>query len=372
MDKHKMIANKEEEDESSSSSVPLYAMQLATSSVLPMVLKATVELGVLDILEGEGPGAMLSPSQIASKIPIRNNPDAHGVLDRMLSLLASHSILTVSLVKDRQGDGGCRVYGLAPVAEYFLRNRDGGSLSGMMFMVQDRVVIDFWFHLKDAVLEGGVPFERAHGMTGPSYLGKDARFSEIFKNSMKEYNKLVMSKIFDTYKGFEGLSSLVDVGGGDGSTLSMIISKYPHIKAINFDLASVIEKSPSYSGIDYIAGDMFVSIPKGDAIFIKWVLHMFDDEQCIKILKNCYYALPDNGKVMVVNLVIPEVPEANLAAQSLYQMFVFTRSVNPMGKERTVKEFETIAKEAGFCSIRVAYSAHNFSLVELYKNAKSC
>ncbi|KAI6706931.1 hypothetical protein NL676_009893 [Syzygium grande] len=371
MDKHKMIAI-DMEDESSSSSIPLYAMQLATSSVLPMVLKATVELGVLDILEREGPGAMLSPSQIASKIPVRNNPGAHGVLDQMLSLLASHSILSVSLGKDRQGDGGCRVYGLAPVAQYFLRNQESGSLSDLMFMVQDRVMIDFWFHLKDAVLEGGVPFERAHGMNAVSYLQKDARFSEIFKNSMKEYNKLFMSKIFDVYKGFEGLNSLVDVGGGDGSILSMIISKYPHIKAINFDQASVIEKSPSYSGIEYIAGDMFVSIPKGDAIFIKWVLHMFDDEHCLKILKNCYNALPDNGKVMAVDLVIPEAPEANLAARSLFQMYVFMQNMNPMGKERTEKEFETLAKEAGFCSIQVAYSAHNFSLVELYKNAKFC
>ncbi|KAF8028074.1 hypothetical protein BT93_E0864 [Corymbia citriodora subsp. variegata] len=370
MDKHKTIANSKE-DESSASSIPLYAMQLATSSVLPMVLKATVELGVPDLLEREDPGAMLSPLQIASKIPVENNPDAHVMLDQILGLLATHLILSVSLGKDDPVDGGCRVYGLAPVAEYLLRNREGGSLSDLMFMVQDTVMIDFWFHLKDAVLEG-VPFERAHGMTAPSYLRKDARFSEIFKNSMKEYNKLFMSKIFDTYKGFEGLSSLVDVGGGDGSILSMIISKYPHIKAINFDLASVIEKSPSYSGIEYIAGDMFVSIPRGDAIFIKWVLHMFDDEHCIKILKNCCDALPENGNVMVVGLVIPEAPEANLAARSLFQLYVFMRNMNPMGKERTEKESEALAKEAGFRSIEVAYSAHNLSLVELYKNGKSC
>ncbi|KAL3738447.1 hypothetical protein ACJRO7_019911 [Eucalyptus globulus] len=328
MDKHKMIAI-DKEDESSSSSIPLYAMQLATSSVLPMALKATVELAVLDILEREGPGAMLPafPSHIASKVPIRNNRDAHDMIDKMLSLLASHSILSVSSGKDGLGDG------------YFLRNREDGSLSDLMFMVQDRVMIDFW----------------AHGMNAVSYLRKDARLSEIFKNSMKEYNKLFMSKIFDAYKGFEGLSSPVDVGGGDGSILSKIVSKYPHIKAINFDLASIIEKSPSYS-------DMFESIPKGDAIFIKWVLHMFDYEHCIKILKNCHNALPD-GKVMLVGLVIPDAPEPNLAAWSLFQLYVFMWNMNPMGKERTEKEFETLAKEGRFCSVHVAYSAHNLSLV---------
>ncbi|KAF7846675.1 hypothetical protein BT93_L3923 [Corymbia citriodora subsp. variegata] len=352
MDKHKMIAiNREDE---LSSSIPLFAMQLATSSVLPDFIcpahgpEGDYRTGCVRYLGERRPRRHAHPFADRFKIPVRNNPDKNDTIDKMLSLLATHSILSVSLGKDDPVDGGCRVYGLAPVAEYFLRNRE------------------------DAVLEGEVPFERAHGMAAPSYLRKEARFSEIFKNSMKEYNKLFMSKIFDKYKGFEGLSSLVDVGGGDGSILSLIISKYPHIKAINFDLASVIEKSPSYSGIEYIAGDMFVSIPRGDAIFIKWVLHMFDDEHCIKILKNCCDALPENGNVMVVGLVIPEAPEANLAARSLFQLYVFMRNMNPMGKERTEKESEALAKEAGFRSIEVAYSAHNLSLVELYKNGKSC
>ncbi|KAI6706933.1 hypothetical protein NL676_009895 [Syzygium grande] len=297
-------------------------MQLATSSVVPMVVKATVELGVLEILAREGPDTMFSPSQIASKIPVKNNPDTHDALDKMLSLLASHSILSLS------GKGST-------------------------------------FRLLWEVLEG-VPFERARGVNAFSYLGKDARFSEIFKDSMKEYNKLLKSTIMDAYRGFEGLNSLVDVGGGNGSILSMIISKYPHIKGINFDLASVIKKSPSYSG------DMFVSIPRGDAIFMKWMLHTWSNELCIKILKNCYDALPDCGKVMVVDMVIPETPGANLASASLFQMYVFITSTFRGGKERTEREFENLATKAGFSGIRVAYRAHNFSPVELDKNAESC
>ncbi|CBI34619.3 unnamed protein product, partial [Vitis vinifera] len=73
--------------------------------------------------------------------------------------------------------------------------------------------------------------------------------------------------------GFEGLKPLVDVGGGNGSILNVIVSKYPSIKGINFDLAPVIEKSPSYPGVEHVAGDMFTSVPNGDAIFMKWILH---------------------------------------------------------------------------------------------------
>ncbi|KAI6706935.1 hypothetical protein NL676_009897 [Syzygium grande] len=265
----------------------------------------------------------------------------------------------MSRVGSRTG-GRHRVSGLVPVGvEAVTGGRSGARL-------------DATFHLKDAALAGGVPFERAHGENAFSYLGKDARFSKIFKDSMKEYNKLFTSTILNAYKGFEGLNSLVDVRGGDGSIHSMIIYKYPHIKGINFDLASVIEKSPSYSGIENIAGAKFVSISKGDAIFMKWILHTWCDELCTKILKNCFDALPDCGKVMVVDMVIPETPGANLASASLFQMYVFITSMFRGGKERTEREFENLATKAGFSGIRVAYRAHNFSHVELYKNAESC
>lgn len=107
------------------------------------------------------------------------------------------------------------------------------------------------YHLKDAVLEGGLPFDKAHGMNAAEYVKKDARFGELFKSSMKEFNPILMETILEMYKGFEGLTSLVDVGGGDGTLLKMIISKHPSIKGINFDLAALIQNSPSYPGIDY-------------------------------------------------------------------------------------------------------------------------
>ncbi|KAF5956753.1 hypothetical protein HYC85_003978 [Camellia sinensis] len=124
-------------------------------------------------------------------------------------------------------------------------------------------------HLKDAAIEGGLPFNRAYGMNAFDYVGKDGRCGELFKGFMGDYYPLFMNKILETYNGFQGLNSIVDVGGGNGAILNMIVSKYPTIKGINFDLPQVIEKSPSYHGIEHVAGDMFSSIPKGDAIFMK-------------------------------------------------------------------------------------------------------
>ncbi|PON61117.1 O-methyltransferase COMT-type [Trema orientale] len=129
----------------------------------------------------------------------------------------------------------------------------------------------------------------------------------------------------------------------------MIISMYPSIKGFNFDLATILDKSPCHPGIEHCSGDMFASIPKGDAIFMK--------------------PIPDHGKVIVVDMVILEAPETSLAARSLFQFDLFMMNTNITGKERTAREFEGLAKEAGFSQIYLACSAYNFSVVELFKRA---
>lgn len=341
-----------------------YAMQLSRASVLSLVLKAAIELGVFEIIEKAGPDALLSASDIVAQFPTQNKISIGN-----LCPLASHSILTCSVsTKNIQDGHSQRLYGLAPVAKYFTKNQDGGSLSPFLAMIHDNVMMDMWYHLKDAVLEGGIPFEKAHGINSAEYLKKDARFCELFSSSMKSFNVTFMETILDIYDGFEGVKCLVDVGGGNGSILNMIITKYPAIKGINYDLASVVESSPSYPGIEHVAGDGFVTIPKGgDAIFMKWITHNWDDEHLLKLLKNCYEALPDNGKVIVVDMVVPETPETNVKAKSMLQNYLFMTSMSPQGKERTEKEFETLGKEAGFSHIRVACFVCNFSVVEFIK-----
>lgn len=105
------------------------------------------------------------------------------------------------------------------------------------------------YYLKDAVLDGGIPFNKAYGMTAFEYHGTDPRFNKVFNRGMSDHSTITMKKILDTYDGFQGLKTLVDVGGGTGATLSMIVSKYPTIKGINFDLPHVIEDAPSCPGM---------------------------------------------------------------------------------------------------------------------------
>ncbi|XP_058195788.1 cathecol O-methyltransferase 1-like isoform X2 [Rhododendron vialii] len=351
----------------------LYAMQLASSSVLPMVLKAAAELKVFDIIAKAGPGAQLSPFEIASCLPDSCNPGAPEMLDRMLRLLASYSILVCSELSSDQPPpaalvGQRRLYGLAPVAKYFVSDQGGVSLGPFLFLFQDKVFMDSWYELKGAVAEGGIPFDKVHGMHAFEYPGKDPRFNEVFNKAMINHTTIVLNKILrSSYEGFEQVQKLVDVGGGLGVTLNLITSKYPHIKGVNFDLPHVIQHAPLYPGVEHVGGDMFQSVPKGDAIFMKWILHDWSDDQCLKLLKNCHEALPENGKIIVVEGILPVIPDSSAATKGIFQLDLVMMTQNPGGKERTKQEFVALATGAGFSGIRFECFVCNFWVMEFYK-----
>ncbi|KAI4325032.1 hypothetical protein MLD38_030463 [Melastoma candidum] len=344
----------------------LYAMQLVSGSIIPMVLKSAIELDLLEIIARAGPGSSLSPSEVASQLPTTNPDNAPVMLERILRLLASYKILTCS---SRELPGGKteHAYGLGPVAKFLTKNQDGVSVAPLCLMNQDKVLMESWYYLTDAVLNGGIPFNKAYGMTAFEYHGTDPRFNKVFNRGMHEHSTITMKKILETYKGFEGLNTVVDVGGGTGAILSMIVSKYPSIKGINFDLPHVIEDAPALPRMEHVGGDMFVSVPKGDAIFMKWICHDWSDDHCLKFLKNCHDALPENGKVIIAECLLPETPDSTVGTKSVYHIDCIMLAHNPGGKERTEKEFAALAKGSGFPGFRVACCAYGSYIMEFLK-----
>ena len=130
-----------------------YAIQLVTGSVLPMTLQATIELGVFDIISKAGPDAKLSASEIAAELPTQNK-DAPQMLDRMLCLLATHSVVDCSVV-DLD-----RLYSLNSVSGFFATDQDGVSLGPLMALLQDKVFLDSWYNLFFSVINFHVCIER--------------------------------------------------------------------------------------------------------------------------------------------------------------------------------------------------------------------
>ncbi|KAB1219935.1 Caffeic acid 3-O-methyltransferase [Morella rubra] len=323
------------------------AMELVYGSALLMAMHAAIDLGVFDILASAGPEAKLSAADIAAKMPTEN-PEAPAMLDRICTLLVHDCVLdyAISIPKCAFADTNW-LYCLNPVSEYFVRNQDGVSLAPILTLIQDNVDMDTWSRLKDAVLEGGVPFHRVQGMDAYyKYLGEDARLSQIFNTAMSNHTTIIVKTFLENYDGFEKVKQVVDVGGGIGAALSLITSEYPQIKGINFDLPHVIDCAPRYPRVKHVAGDMFESVPKGDVIILKWILRDWGDEQCLKLLKNCYDALPKDGRVIVMDQFLPIKPGA--AGKSSFLLDTLLMTQNLGGKQRKPDEFSRLAREAGF------------------------
>ncbi|KAM1161866.1 hypothetical protein ACFX13_001029 [Malus domestica] len=291
-----------------------YAIELVSSSVPSMSMQSAIELGVFDIIAKAGPGAKLSSSEIAAHIGSgTRNSEGPMMLDQALQPWPCVHVVT---------------------------NEDGVSLVPLMALMQDKVLLDSWSQLKDAVVERGIPFNRVHGTHAFEYAGLDARFNQVFNTAMFNHATIVMKKILQLYKGFEKLTQLVDVGGGLGVTLR--------------------------AGVEHVGGDMFASVPSGDAIFKKLILHDWSDQHCLNLLKICYNAIPDR-KVIIVEALLPVMPGTSTTVKSTSQIDVLMMTQNQGGREQSREEFMALATSAGFSGIKYECFVCNFWEMEIFK-----
>lgn len=190
--------------------------------------------------------------------------------------------------------------------------------------------------MKDAALGGGNLFQKFHGMSIFQYMKDDSTLNKYFNDAMADLSCIQTRKILEVYNGFEGISVLVDVGGGKGATLHAIVSKCPSIKGINFDLPQVVQHAPPYpgftlyppvvcpeekrnswknrtdafmnAGIEHVVGDMFESVPKGDAIMIK-VRSLVHSHDLWSSSRKCELITTAGNMSQLERRVLHQVPE---------------------------------------------------------------
>ncbi|TVU11053.1 hypothetical protein EJB05_44615, partial [Eragrostis curvula] len=322
----------------------MLALSLLSGFAIPMTLKAVIELGIIDQLLAAD-GRAVTAAELAARLP--HPSKAVAMVDRMLRLLASHSV--VRCVTEVGPDGNTsQTYTAAPVCNWLAGNGGEGSVLPFGLMILDKTILEIWHHMKAAVLEGKAPFEKAYGMPFFGYLGANESFNTLFNQAMASHSAIITRKMIDFFGGFKDLDVLVDVGGGSGTTLQMITGQYKNLRGINYDLPHVIAQTTPIEGLEHVAGSMFDTIPQGNAVLLKWILHNWGDSECVKILKNCYKALPVNGKVIILEYILPASPEPTLQAQGAFQFDIAMLSLFAHGKERTEREFSELAMEAGF------------------------
>jgi len=165
---------------------------------------------------------------------------------------------------------------------------------------------------------------------------------------------------------FSGIRKLVDVAGGFGSLLAAVLAANPRMHGVLFDAPSVIEGARSEIGrsgvadrCELVGGDFFAAVPAGaDAIMMKHIIHDWDDEHSLQILKNCHAALTQGGKLLVIDSVILPGNEPSIGKILDIEMLLIG------GRERTETDFRRLFAEAGFELTRIVATPSPVSVVE--------
>ncbi|KAI5070342.1 hypothetical protein GOP47_0014685 [Adiantum capillus-veneris] len=318
--------------------------ELMYASTLPMLLRAACELGIPELLHAE-PGGLSAP-QIAQRLQEKaistSQPlSAAHHLDRILRCLAAHGVFKTS------HSDTINLYLPSPLSKWLLPQAP--SLRPLLMFLTSPHLLLPWLHLTPFLSLGPPePFHRAHSLPLWDYALSHPPFASLLHDAMSS-DTISLSALLSHYHDFAHIHTLVDVGGGIGTAAAHIASVYPSIRVICFDLPHVIAMAPSNPGVEFVEGDMFQKIPKGDAIFMKWVLHDWSDDDCIKILKNCHNALLKYGKLIIMDAVL----ETSGNGEHKYNKLRTLLDVSMMagtkgGKERTKFEWELLLREANF------------------------
>ncbi|CBI21929.3 unnamed protein product, partial [Vitis vinifera] len=185
----------------------------------------------------------------------------------------------------------------------------------------------------------------------------------------KPWHYLITSVLLKEGKGvFEGLNSLVDVGGGTGQVAKAIANAFPHLNCTVLDLPHVVAGLQGSKNLNYFAGDIFEAIPPADAILLKWILHDWSDEECVKILKRCREAIPskeNGGKVIIIDMIMMK-NQGDYKSIETQLFFDMTMMIFAAGRERDENEWEKLFLDAGFSHYKITPILGLRSLIEVY------
>lgn len=208
-----------------------------------------------------------------------------------------------------------------------------------------------WDHFVETLRTGVTGQALAHGATLWELIERDPDFGARFNDAMAGNTESIGAFVATTGD-FSKASSVVDVGGGEGSLLSSVLVAHQHLRGIVFDLAAGLAQTPAYLAAHGVAdragiveGSFFESVPEGDVYLLKDILHDWDDDRASQILKVCRRAMERHARLMVVERMAPATVNAEPAHVNA-TIIDLQMMVQLGGKERTLEEMEDLFESA--------------------------
>ncbi|XP_008778546.2 trans-resveratrol di-O-methyltransferase-like [Phoenix dactylifera] len=334
--------------------------------VTSMSLKCAVELGIPDAIHSHGGPVTLSELAAMLSLP----PGRTAALRRLMRMLVHSGCFSKCVV----GDGKEDTYVLTLFSKLLLKAKRT-SVSAYVLGMLDPLLIQTW-HSLSAWFHGEerTPFRLAHGKDVFEAAAERPELAAFLNAAMASDSQLVGEvMVRECSEAFKGVKSLVDVGGCTGTMAMIIAEAFPDIKCTVFDLPHIVAaaaaevKTPAT--VDFVGGDMFERVPPADVALLKWVLHDWSDDDCVKILRRCKGAIPskeNGGKLIIVDMVVKAGDDGSNKSTETQLFFDMLMMVVSGGMQRDEEGWRKIFLDAGFSGYKIKPVMGLRSIIEVY------
>jgi hypothetical protein len=344
------MSNTERQSEASTPSPQQVLMHIPQGMWVAQCVATAARLGIADSLAQSHPQGTAT---LANAV----GADA-SALARLLRALASLGVLTEPLPQQ---------YALSPVGE-LLRRDVPGSMRDWLIAETDAPHWQAWGHLYEGVRSGQTVVPNLFGMHIYEYYAAHPADLACFSRAMGNVSALVANGTVQHYD-FSHTRRIVDVGGADGGLLLAILEANPHVHGTVFDRPQVIEAArqaihaKNYQArCDAVGGDFFQGVPPGGDLYVlKFILVDWRDAEAVRILKNCRTAIIPNGKLLLIEMTIPDNNHPSPG-----QLFDLNMLVMTGGQERTQSEYGALLSQTGFRLNQVIPTGTPFNVLEAF------
>ena len=322
---------------------PPLLFQMATAYWVSQAIYVAAKLGIADLLA--------NGSQSAATLAAATRSDGRSLF-RVLRALSSVGVLS---------QAGKDQFALSRLAEP-LRSDVPGSLREIVITIGE-IHYQACGELLHSVRTGSPAFNQVFGTGLFDYLQQNADASDTFDRGMTNLSSLLAHAVLLAYD-FSGISSIIDVGGGEGELLRRILALNPEMTGIVFDLPNAVQSMKGASSdrarCSYVAGNFFDSVPEGaDAYLLCGVVHDWDDDRAVTVLRKCRKAMVSNGRLLIVDMIVPETASPSFSKLLDLNMMVMTG-----GRERTKAEFHALLDAADYRLTRIIPTMAPQSIIE--------
>ena len=296
------------------------------------VLSTAVRVGVVDALASGACTAM----ELSARLGLHRE-----AVPRLLQCMAAIGVVRAV------GDA------FEPTPSLALLQRDQpGSLFELAVLgdVMDRA----WAGLATTMVSGESAFERAFGEPLFIRLRDHPDIAAAFNGTMAALSYPVVDRFVADFD-VGTASCIVDVGGGMGHLGLALARAHPRVDVIVFDLPQTQAEATTFltdhaigNRCRFEAGNFFKTIPRGaDIYLLKWVLHDWGDDRCQRILDNCRAALPPEGRIVIIERLLPDRPEPGEDAVLRFDMAMLALGGVGTAQERTLDQYDGLLHAAG-------------------------